>query len=142
MTSRNRENAPKIRRFFRERRAQIALALMAFVFCTAPTPGDLGGCGQKPQELDPGVFFGSKASIDCQRCGECGLTTKACAAACADDPASYPETFPDRCLPLVHDGEVCLRALQYASCGDYTSYMSDSSPTVPTECNFCPEPPP
>jgi len=129
-------------RFLRERRAHLTLAVLAFVFCTAPTPGDVGGCGQRPQELDPGVFFASKASIDCQRCGECGLDTKACSAACADDPQTYPQAFPERCLPLVHDGEVCLRALLYASCGDYAGYMSDSSPSVPTECNFCPEPPP
>jgi len=51
-------------------------------------------------------------------------------------------SFPERCLPLVHDGEVCLRALLNASCGDYSQYMSDDSPTAPTECNFCPEPPP
>jgi len=132
----------EISRIFRGRGAHLVLSLLAFVFCTAPTPGDVGGCGQRPQELDPVVFFESKASIDCQRCGECGVDTKACSAACKDDPQSYPETFPDRCLPLVHDGEVCLRALLYASCGDYASYMSDSSPSVPTECNFCPEPPP
>jgi hypothetical protein len=129
------------RRPLRESRAQIALAVLAFVFCTAPTPGDIGGCGQRPQELDPQIFFLSKASIDCQRCDECGLDTKSCQTAC-NNPDSYPMTFPDRCLPLVHDGEVCLRALLNASCGDYAEYMSDQAPTVPTECNFCPEPPP
>jgi hypothetical protein len=125
----------------RERRGQVALAVLAFVFCTAPTPGDIGGCGQRPQELDPEIFFQSKASIDCQRCGACGLATKSCKTAC-DAPATYPMSFPDRCLPLVHDGEVCLRALLNASCSDYGDYMSDTSPTAPTECNFCPEPPP
>jgi hypothetical protein len=107
----------------------------------APTPGDVGGCGQKPAELDPGVFFSSKANIDCQRCQECGLASKACFAACEPDPALRTQ-FPDRCVPLVHDGEVCLRALTYASCDDYRAYMSDVSPSVPTECNFCPEPAP
>jgi hypothetical protein len=125
----------------RQHRNQAALAALAFCFCTAPTPGDIGGCGQRPQELDPGIFFQSKAAIDCQRCGECGLATKSCAAAC-DVPESYPTSFPDRCDPLVHDGEVCLRALLNASCGDYSGYMSDKSPTAPTECDFCPEPPP
>jgi hypothetical protein len=41
-------------------------------------------------------------------------------------------------VPLVHDGEVCLRALDDAACEDYLEYMSDVAPTVPTECNFCP----
>jgi hypothetical protein len=126
---------------FASQRSHLCLALLALLFCTAPTPGDIGGCGQKPQELDPGVFFASKEAIDCQRCGECGIESKACRDAC-QSPDTYPTTFPERCLPLVHDGEVCLRKLQYASCGDYASYMSDVSPSVPTECNFCPEPAP
>ena len=126
---------------FRERRRHVALAVLAFVFCTAPTPGDIGGCGQRPQELDPEIFFLSKASIDCQRCDECALKTKSCATAC-QAPDTYPKSFPDRCLPLVHDGEVCLRALLNASCSDYGAYMNDSSPSAPTECNFCPEPAP
>jgi hypothetical protein len=41
-------------------------------------------------------------------------------------------------VPLVHDGEVCLRALDDGGCEDYRNYMSDLSPSVPTECNFCP----
>jgi hypothetical protein len=121
-------------------RRHVSVALVALLFCTAPTPGDVGGCGQKPQELDPGVFFASKEAIDCRRCGECGIESRACSNAC-QAPDTYPTTFPDRCLPLVHDGEVCLRKLQYASCSDYASYMSES-PSVPTECNFCPEPAP
>ena len=126
---------------FREQRGTLGLALLVFLFCTAPTPGDVGGCGQKPAELDPGVFFGSKEAIDCQRCTDCHIISGACTDACTR-PDTYPKAFPDRCLPLVHDGEVCLRALQYASCDDYASYMSDASPSVPTECNFCPEPAP
>ena len=125
----------------REGRSQVALAVLAFVFCTAPTPGDIGGCGQRPQELDPEIFFSSKAFIDCQRCEACALATKSCQAAC-EAPNTSPQSFPERCLPLVHDGEVCLRALQNASCSDYTAYMSDTSPSAPTECNFCPEPAP
>jgi hypothetical protein len=137
-------NTPEERGFLRrlrQRRKQVALGLVSLFFCTAPTPGDIGGCGQRPQELDPEIFFSSKAAIDCQRCGECSFSTKACTTAC-DSSQSYPLSFPDRCLPLVHDGEVCLRALLHASCSDYAEYMRDDSPTVPTECNFCPEPPP
>jgi hypothetical protein len=102
----------------RKQRGTLGLSLLVFLFCTAPTPGDVGGCGQKPADLDPGVFFGSKEAIDCQRCSECGLRSGACTNAC-NAPDTYPNAFPDRCVPLVHDGEVCLRALQYASCDDY-----------------------
>jgi len=119
-------------------RQKLALGLLTLLFCTAPTPGDAGGCGQSPAELDPDTFFASKANIDCQRCEECSLTRVACQTAC-NAPESYPSSFPENCVPLVHDGEVCLRALLHASCDDYASYLSDSSPSVPTECNFCPE---
>ncbi len=122
-------------------RNKLGFFVLVLLFCTAPTPGDVGGCGQKPAELDPETFFASKANIDCQRCQECGLTRASCSNAC-NFPDSYPSAFPENCVPLVHDGEVCLRALLHANCGDYDSYMSDSSPSVPTECNFCPEPAP
>ena len=126
---------------FPRNRAKIGFCVLVLLFCTAPTPGDVGGCGQAPAELDPGTFFASKANIDCQRCEECSLTRVSCQNACTH-PESYPSTFPENCVPLVHDGEVCLRALLHASCDDYASYMSDGSPSVPTECNFCPEPAP
>ena len=129
-----------ISRLSRER-VRLVFCVLVLLFCTAPTPGDVGGCGQSPAELDPGTFFASKANIDCQRCQECGLTRAACDRACTTDDG-YPSSFPENCVPLVHDGEVCLRALLHASCDDYGSYMSDSSPRVPTECNFCPEPAP
>jgi hypothetical protein len=128
-------------RVLRGERARLVLTGLSLVFCMAPTPGDVGGCGQKPAELDPEIFFASKANIDCQRCQECGLASKACTQAC-DFSQALPTQFPDRCVPLVHDGEVCLRALQYASCDDYRAYVNDVSPSVPTECNFCPEPAP
>ena len=120
---------------------KLAIAALALLFCTAPTPGDVGGCGQDPAELDPGVFFDSKANIDCQRCRECGLGSRSCAAACSY--TSNPnQSFATDCVPLVHDGEVCLRALLHASCDDYASYTDDRSPSAPSECNFCPEPRP
>ena len=118
-------------------RTKIGFFVSVLLFCTAPTPGDVGGCGQAPAELDPGTFFASKANIDCQRCEDCSLTRVSCQNAC-NVPDNFPSAFPDNCVPLVHDGEVCLRALLHASCDDYASYMSDSSPSVPTECNFCP----
>ncbi len=121
------------------RRWHVAAVLVAAVLVAAPTPGDIGGCGQRAQPLDARVFFASKATIDCMRCQDCGLATSLCAEAC-DPYASIPEGFPQGCVPLVHDGEVCLRALHNASCGDYRDYVSDdpSVRSTPTECNFCP----
>ncbi len=117
--------------------ARIALALAATLFCMAPVPGDVGGCGQQAQDLDPGTFFATKKQIDCDRCNECGLVTQACNQAC-DKSVGVPLAFPKYCYPLVHDGEVCLRALRVASCGDYAAYVDDTAPTTPSECNFCP----
>ncbi|HKO92321.1 MAG TPA: hypothetical protein VJU61_14255 [Polyangiaceae bacterium] len=103
--------------------------------CLGPTPGDIGGCGQTAQDLDPSVFFNSKQSIECTRCDECGLRTPACQGACAGE--AVPSEFPAGCFPLVHDGTVCLRALSQASCEQHLQVMSEP-PRVPSECNFCP----
>ena len=113
-----------------------ALGFIALAFCAAPVPGDVGGCGQDPQELDAETFFWSKQSIECDHCRSCQLSSAACDRACAD--ALVQSAFPENCVPLVHDGEVCLRALNDGSCGDFRDYMSDTAPTIPTECNFCP----
>jgi hypothetical protein len=51
----------------------------------------------------------------------------------------WKAAFPEGCLPLVHDGEVCLRALLYATCAEYEAYVDDARPKVPSECDFCPE---
>jgi hypothetical protein len=115
---------------------KIALGVLA-VFCLGPAPGDIGGCGQEAQLLDAERFFATKRGIDCAQCGECSLDTARCSDAC-DPGRPLNETFPERCLPLVHDGEVCLRALLFASCGSYAEFMDDEAPRVPTECNFCP----
>jgi hypothetical protein len=106
------------------------------VACLAPTPGDIGSCGQEAQELDPALFFDTKRAIDCERCRDCGITTETCRRAC-DDPAPQA-AFAEDCLPLVHDGEVCLRALLSASCSDYETFTRDVAPLVPAECDFCP----
>jgi hypothetical protein len=116
---------------------KLALIALLLVFVAAPTPGDVGGCGQPAEPLDPLVFFASKYTIDCQRCGECGLTTVTCGKAC-DSRTEIPHEFPTHCYPLVHDGEVCLRALFNASCSEYRRYMDDIAPDAPSECNFCP----
>jgi hypothetical protein len=120
----------------RNRLLPAILSLISLLFCAAPTPGDIGSCGQKSVDLDPGIFFASKDAIDCDRCKECDLRSKLCDDACAGENGG--NVFPEHCQPLVHDGEVCLRALTNASCSDYAGYMSERSPSVPTECNFCP----
>ena len=110
---------------------------LAVVFGMAPTVGDIGSCSQDVDPLDPAAFFAVKARIDCTRCGECGFSGKACQTACSAPP---PTSFPHGCRPLVHDGEVCLHALIHASCDDYASYIDESRPTAPSECQFCPLP--
>ncbi len=120
------------------RLARSVLGFVALAFCAAPVPGDVGGCGQRAEELDAPAFFEQKLAIDCQRCSECGLRSQACASACSEPAA---QSFPEYCVPLVHDGEVCLRALAAASCSDYALFLDDERPSLPTECNFCPEAP-
>jgi hypothetical protein len=119
------------------RAVRALLAIVVLLFCTAPTPGDIGGCGQAPDILDAPTFFANKKRIDCERCEECGVSSQRCRTACNDE-AGFDTSFPDGCVPLVHDGEVCLRALQYASCDDYAGYMDDGAPETASECNFCP----
>jgi hypothetical protein len=115
---------------------KLGFGFVVLAFCTAPTPGDVGGCGQEPQELDAETFFWSLQQSQCERCTDCGLSTRACRRACGDDLAQ--SSFPADCVPLVHDGEVCLRVMQDGSCSDYEEYMSDIAPSIPTECDFCP----
>jgi Zn-dependent alcohol dehydrogenase len=111
------------------------LMLFAVVFGMAPTVGDIGSCGQSVDDLDVPTFFVLKSQYDCQRCGECGLSRPLCDQACA---GTEPATLPTGCQPLVHDGEVCLNAILYASCGDFASYTDPVAPKAPSECQFCP----
>jgi hypothetical protein len=114
---------------------RVVAACVALV-CLAPTPGDIGGCGQVARDLDPTVFYASKQGIECRRCGECGLDTPRCQEACESE--TLPRSFPEGCFPLVHDGTVCLRALTQSSCEQHAKVVSDP-PRVPSECNFCPQ---
>jgi hypothetical protein len=118
-------------------RSRIASAALAALACLAPVPGDIGACGQPVQRLDETTFFKAKKTVDCRRCQECSIPTDTCRVEC-DGAPPINTSFPADCSPLVHDGEVCLRALLEASCDDYAGYVSDDGPTVPTECNFCP----
>lgn len=118
------------------RRELAAAGLVALLFGTAPTVGDIGSCGQVASDLDPQAFGQARKQVDCQRCSACALTTQTCQSAC--DPNAPGQTaWPATCHPLVHDGDVCLRALEAASCSDYSRYVDDQAPTVPTECDFC-----
>jgi hypothetical protein len=113
-------------------------ALFGFVvlaFCAAPVPGDVGGCDQRAEELDPEIFLATKGGIDCSRCEECSLGSGACTRACQ---GVVDVALPRGCVPLVHDGEACLRRLLDASCDEYREFMLDEGPSTPTECNFCP----
>lgn len=117
--------------------SRVLLASILVLFCAAPTPGDIGGCGQPADDLDAALFFKTLKYTDCQSCQACGFATQACITAC--DVSKPPETeFPTGCAPLAHDGEVCLRTLQQSTCDDYALYVRDDAPTRPSECQFCP----
>ncbi len=115
---------------------RVALGIALLAFCTAPTPGDVGGCNQRAELMNAQAFFAAKADVDCARCTECALASRTCDDACSANPRR--QSFPVGCAPLVHDGEVCIGALQSASCDTYRDYVSDQAPTAPTECDFCP----
>jgi hypothetical protein len=119
------------------RRRELGLvALFALAFGAGPTVGDVGACGKTATALDEGAFAAERKALDCRRCQECGLTTNTCRQAC--DPAAPSDVvFPPTCYPLAHDGEVCLRALEAASCDSYARYVDDVAPTEPSECQFC-----
>lgn len=114
----------------------LRLAAVVIFFAAAPTAGDIGGCGQDENDLDPGKFFSAKQAVDCERCQACAIPTEACERACF--PGLLITEFPPGCVPLEHDGEVCVDALAAAGCSDYRRYMADEGSTIPTECNFCP----
>lgn len=115
----------------------VRLVVALLFFTAAPTAGDIGSACQPEDDLDPARFFVLHKAIDCERCGACGLTTKACDRACVS--GATLKDFPRGCQPVEHDGEVCLDALLAASCDDYASFMSDEGQLTPTECAFCPD---
>jgi len=112
-------------------------AVLLLVLSMAPAAGNIGSCGQEAEPLDAYKFLTQKAAIDCSACVDCVVYTEACLAACSA-PVDPESAFPDDCLPLVHDGEVCLDALHVASCDEYAAFMADVGATIPNECNFCP----
>jgi hypothetical protein len=116
------------------RRELAAAGAVAIVFGAAPTVGDVGACGRRATDLDMQVFATARKATDCRRCADCGLTTRTCTSACG---VSSTVGWPPTCHPLTEDGDVCIRALMAASCGDYASFVDDVAPTVPSECDFC-----
>jgi hypothetical protein len=121
----------------RVRARDLAIAtVVALGFCIAPTVGDVGGCGATASSLDFATYSFDRKVIDCQRCKQCGLTSNTCKIACTRDAPSNV-SWPPSCKPLQHDGDVCIRSLRAASCGDYASFVDDVAPAEPTECDFC-----
>jgi hypothetical protein len=118
-----------------------AIVMVLGVLSSAPTVGDVGGCGREARELDATEFAEARKEEDCLRCSECGIAAPRCARAC-DADASPEIVIPPTCRPLHHDGEVCLRALSAASCEDYVGYVDEIAPTAPSECRFCRAAPP
>jgi hypothetical protein len=115
---------------------KVALAFVSIAFLMAPTPGDTGGCGVTAESLDVGQFGAARKAMDCKHCTSCSIPSNRCQSAC-DAGVSSDVSFPDTCKPLREDGLICLRALNAASCDDYTRYMDEKAPEVPTECQFC-----
>lgn len=120
-----------------------SMVIVLGLLCMAPTVGDVGGCGREATLLEPARYGAARKAEDCKRCSECGIETPRCSRAC--DPKFAPEVeLPSTCKPLLHDGEVCIRALHALSCDAYAETVSDA-PTLPSECQFCkvgPAPPP
>lgn len=124
------------------RRASVAAcAALAVAFAMGPTPGDVGACGRTAEELDRNNYAEARKITECERCQKCGIDGARCQQAC--DPAKPPTVaLPATCRPVLHDGEVCLRALAAASCGTFATYVDDVAPVSPTECDFCKVAPP
>jgi hypothetical protein len=110
----------------------IALALL----CAAPTVGDVGSCGDEPEELTSPGYAAARKTYDCSRCKECRLSTTRCRKACDPNQPSDAELAPT-CRPLLHDREVCFRALGDLSCEEFARAVDDVSPRAPSECLFC-----
>ena len=127
-------------------RPAVLIGALLAVLAMAPTPGDIGGCGQPAEDLNQTLFFAAMRAEDCSSCHRCGLDTLTCQDACATTAPTVVPTFPQDCAPLAHDGEVCLRRIQVESCDDVATSMADADgqPVLitqrprPTECQFCP----
>lgn len=108
------------------------------LLCMAPTPGDIGGCGDAPTEIPSSRYVAARKRLECDRCGSCGIVNARCERACNPKVAS-DVALPVTCRPLVHDVDVCLRALITASCSTFAAAVDDDAPISPSECLFCRE---
>jgi hypothetical protein len=122
------------------RLGRLLAASVLALLCAAPTAGDIGGCGDKPVELSPIGYSAARKRLECDRCRECSLATGRCRRAC-DPKAPGDVDLPATCRPLLHDSEVCERALLNLSCADFADAVDDVSPRAPGECLFCRQPP-
>jgi hypothetical protein len=120
------------------RRLGIVVIVLLAPLVAAPTVGDVGSCGAPAEPLGAPEFFSARLSLECNRCKDCGYGGRTCTLVC-DDVAKkdFPRAFPEGCHPVVHDGEVCLHAIEALSCSAFGDLVSDA-PIVPTECDFCP----
>jgi hypothetical protein len=119
-------------------RARSLLALAPLLALSlAPVAGDVGSCGSPAVDLDPAKFFALEYGIQCKKCLGCGIDTARCAELCAGPPEGA--AFPLACFPTVHDGEVCIRALDAAGCDEMALYVADEGAVIASECDFCPE---
>jgi len=124
-----------------DRRSILFVSVIALL-CAAPTVGDIGSCDERADPLGAPEFFGARVDLECGRCNDCGLSTRECTNVCLQAKnKTFPHGFPEGCHPVIHDGEVCLHALDALSCSGFADVVSDA-PIVPTECDFCPPPPP
>ncbi len=120
------------------RNTRLLLAMVLALLCAAPTAGDIGGCGAAPEAISADRYERARKKLDCDRCVECELATARCVRACQPDKPS-DVALPATCRPLVHDAEVCLRALLAASCKAFAQAVDDVAPVAPSECLFCRE---
>jgi len=108
------------------------------VLCMAPTPGDIGGCGDAPTEVPASRYAAARKRLECDRCGSCGVVNARCERACNPKVPS-DVALPVTCRPLTHDVDVCLRALVTSSCSTFAAAVDDDAPISPSECLFCRE---
>ncbi len=121
-------------------RARLGLVMVLSVLAAAPTVGDVGGCNEQADELSAEKFFKARLESECMQCRACEIAgTPGCKRVC-DPLVRVPGTFPKGCRPLVHDGEVCLRAIELLSCEAFAHVVA-VNPIIPNECDFCPAPP-
>ncbi|MGZ3456555.1 MAG: hypothetical protein ACXWUG_05580 [Polyangiales bacterium] len=118
-------------------RPSIGFVIVLAILAAAPTVGDVGGCGTQVEPLDATKFFTQELDLTCSRCDECGILAPRCKTACDTRTRIVPHTFVNGCNPVVHDGEVCINALEALSCSAFDDYVERS--VLPTECDFCPQ---